>query len=326
MQSRRQRGASIVAAVLVAAALVPTAAQADVPDDGIAFTRRLETGGADIFVTRPDGSGTVHVPLDHPAEDYGLPVWSPDGTRLLVTHMLRFDGNGDLLPFRPTIVDPDGSNEHLLAIPDGPHDMFCATWASDVRLLCGFGDDADGVYTVRASDGGGVTRLWGNTDGQRDLPFALSPDGTRFAFIRFRPGPAPDPQEFRTQQVALYVANVDGSGIRQVVPFGIAQGHEFAATHWSPDGRSLISSTAQGRLFVVPVDRPRMETIKLDVGTTRYFAFEPDFSPDGSQIVFAMFVDGHQDLFTANRDGSNVRQITDTPEFENGPDWGPNVP
>ncbi|MBA2719309.1 MAG: PD40 domain-containing protein [Chloroflexi bacterium] len=326
MKTRRRGVASIAAAVLVGAALAPAAAQADVPDDGIAFTRRMETGGADVFVTRPDGTGTVHVPLSYPVEDFGLPVWSPDGTRLLVSHVLRFDGNGELLPFRPIIVRPDGSGETLLEIVDGPFDMFCATWASNDRLLCAFGGDADGVYTVRASDDGRVTRLWGNAPGQRDLPFDLSPDGTRFAFIRFRFGPAPDPQEFRTQQVGLFVANIDGTGIRQVVPFGVAQGHELAAAHWSPDGRSIISSTTQGRLFVVPVDRPRMEPIKLDVGTTRYFAFEPDWSPDGSKIVFAMFVDGHEDIYTANRDGSNVTQITDTPEFENGPDWGPDLP
>jgi hypothetical protein len=35
-----------------------------------------------------------------------------------------------------------------------------------------------------------------------------------------------------------------------------------------------------------------------------------------------MFLNGQEDLYTANADGSNVRQITDTPDFEIGPDWG----
>jgi hypothetical protein len=35
-----------------------------------------------------------------------------------------------------------------------------------------------------------------------------------------------------------------------------------------------------------------------------------------------MFINGQEDLYTANADGSNVRQITDTPDFEIGPDWG----
>jgi Tol biopolymer transport system component len=323
----KRRGSSAVAAVLLISAIVgPATVQADPPDDGIAFTRHLESGGADVFVTAPNGTGTVHVPLSYPVEDFGLPVWSPDGDRLLITHVFRFDESGEFLPFRPVIVRPDGSNETLLEIPDGPFDMFCATWASVSRLLCAFGDDADGVYTVRASDGGDARLLWTNAAGQRDVPFDLSPDGSRFLFIRFRAGPQPEPQPFRTEQVGLYVANIDGTGIRQVVPFGIAQGHEIAAAHWSPDGESIISSTSKGQLFVTPVDRPRITPIKLNVGTTRYFAFEPDWSPDGSRIVFAMFVDGQEDLYTANADGSNVTQITDTPEFENGPDWGPDLP
>jgi Tol biopolymer transport system component len=326
MNLRRRATGSVLAGLLIGAIVGPAAVQADVPDDGIAFTRGLEGGGAEVFVTRPDGSATVSVPIDNPAEDFGLPVWSPDGDRLLISHTLRFDANGELLPFRPIVVDPDGSNESLLEIPDGPFDMFCATWASVDRLLCGFGGDEPGIYTVRASDGGDVTRLWASPPGQTDVPFDLSPDGSRFVFIRFRPGPAPAPQPFRTAQVGLFVANIDGSGIRQIVPFGVAQGHELAAAHWSPDGRSIISATHQGRLFTVAVDRPAIKPIKLDVGTTRYFAVEPDWSPDGTRIVFAMFVGGQEDLYTADSDGSHVTQITDTPDFENGPDWGPDLP
>ena len=323
----KRRGSSAVAAALLISAIVgPGTVEADPPEDGIAFTRHLDTGGADVFVTRPDGTGTVHVPLSYPVEDFGLPVWSPDGDRLLITHVFRFDENGEFLPFRPVIVRPDGSNETLLEIPDGPFDMFCATWASVSRLLCAFGDDADGVYTVRASDGGDSRLLWRNGAGQRDLPFDLSPDGSRFLFIRFRAGPSSTPQQGRIQQAALYVANIDGSGIRQIVPFGIATAHELAAAHWSPDGESIISSTSKGQLFTTRVDLPRISPIKLDVGTPQYFAFEPEWSPDGSKIVFAMFIDGGEDLYTANADGSNVTQITDTPEFENGPDWGPDLP
>ena len=246
MKLKRRGGTAVAAALLISAIVGPATVQADPPDDGIAFTRRLDTGGADVFVTRPDGTGTVHVPLSYPVEDFGLPVWSPDGGRLLISHVFRFDENGDFLPFRPVIVRPDGSNETLLEIPDGPFDMFCATWASAARLLCAFGDDADGVYSVRASDGGDARLLWRNAAGQRDLPFDLSPDGSRFLFIRFRAGPPSTPQQDRTQKVALYVANIDGTGIRQIVPFGIAQGHELAAAHWSPDGKSIISSTSQG--------------------------------------------------------------------------------
>ena len=56
--------------------------------------------------------------------------------------------------------------------------------------------------------------------------------------------------------------------------------------------------------------------------TDPYFAFEPDWSPDGTRIVFCMDIHGQEDIYTANADGSNLVQVTNTPEFENGPDWG----
>ena len=117
MKFTRRGSGAVGAALLITTILGPATVQAAPPDDGIAFTRHLESGGADIFVTAPNGTNTVHVPLSYPAEDFGLPVWSPDGSRLLISHVFRFDGNGDFLPFRPVIVRPDGSNETLLQIP-----------------------------------------------------------------------------------------------------------------------------------------------------------------------------------------------------------------
>ena len=49
----------------------------------------------------------------YPAEDFGLPIWSPDRSRLL-SHVLRFDASGNLLPFRPAMVNSDGSGFKLL--------------------------------------------------------------------------------------------------------------------------------------------------------------------------------------------------------------------
>ena len=35
-----------------------------------------------------------------------------------------------------------------------------------------------------------------------------------------------------------------------------------------------------------------------------------------------MYVNGQEDTYTANSDGSNLVQVTNAPEVENGPDWG----
>jgi hypothetical protein len=79
----------------------------------------------------------VHqVPLVYPAEDYGIPIWSPDRSRLLISHVLRFDALGNLLPFRPATVNPDGSGFKLLEPPNAPDDMGCfGGWYPDGSRL-----------------------------------------------------------------------------------------------------------------------------------------------------------------------------------------------
>ena len=251
-----------------------------------------------MFVTRPDGTGTVHVPLSYPVEDFGLPVWSPDGDRLLITHVFRFDGNGDFLPFRPVIVRPDGSNETLLEIPRWAVRYVLRDMGIGRRLICAFGDDADGVYTVRASDGGDARLLWTNAAGQRDVPFDLAPTGADFCSS----GSGRDRRPRRNR------SDRTGRAVRREHRWlwsppdralGIAHGHELAAAHWSPDGRrssrrpprdSCLSHPWIGRgsrrSSSTPADpllclRARLVTGRL-------------------QIVFAMSVDGQEDLYTAN--------------------------
>jgi Tol biopolymer transport system component len=295
----------------------------DASDEGlIAFARQLPAGGAEIFTINPDGSGEENVPVQDLVEDFGIPVWSPDGARLLVTNIVRFDGE-ELLPFRPATMDSDGANYHLVPAPDAPFDMYCHVWSEDAaRLLCGMGGEDPGVFSVRSTDGGNLRRLTTNPFGSTDVPWSRSPDGSQFVFLRYRPGPMPDPQPFIAQQVGLFIANVDGTNVRQIVPYGIAQAHELASASWSPDGRQVMSSTKNGRLFVARTNGMGIRQLNLDIGTTKYFAFQPAWSPDGERIVFGMFAFNQPDLYTARTNGSDVVRLTNTADFENGPDWG----
>jgi Tol biopolymer transport system component len=318
------RWLSIAAAALLTLGLSGYAAEADAADANgqIAFARQIPTGGANVFIANPDGSNEHQVPLVYPAEDFGIPMWSPDRRRLLISHVVRFDDSGDFLPWRPATVDPDGANFTLLEPPGAPVDMGCfGGWYPDgTRLLCGFGGDQPGVFSIRASDGGDPVRLTSYPFGPCnacDEPTDVSPDGTQFVFLRFK-----NEETRQPEQVALFVENLDGTGLRQITPYGLAQPHEIAAAQWSPDGREIISETTQGRLFVVRADGTGGAPINLQTGTKKYFAFEPDWSPDGTRIVFCMIINGQEDIYTAKADGSDLIQVTNTPDFENGPDWG----
>jgi Tol biopolymer transport system component len=290
--------------------------------DKITFARQLPTGGANVFTANPDGTHVQLVPLVYPAEDFGIPIWSPDRSKLLISHVLRFDPSGNLLPFRPATVNPDGSHFDLLDPPSTPFDGGCfgGWYPNSTRLLCSFGADPPGVFSIRASDGSDPVRLTSYPFGfcnACDQPTDLSPDGRQFVFLRFK-----DEESRHPQQVALFIEKTDGTHLRQLTPYGLAQPHELAGAQWSPDGREIIFGATGGRLFTIHPDGTRLTQIHLRTGTSQYFAFEPDFSPNGTRIVFCMWINGQEDIYTANADGSDVQQVTNTPDFENGPDWG----
>ena len=287
---------------------------------------------ANVFVANPDGSNVQQVPLPEGirVEIFSGSVWSPDGTKLLISHTFRLDNTGQCCLFQPATVKPDGSEFNQLVPPTpvgGPsaNGIDCWVWTLDQsRILCAFDDENAGAFSIRASDGGDPVRLTTDPGGQ-DLPTDISPDGTRFVFLRYRPGASPGPRPFQTQQVAIFVANIDGTGIRQITPYGLANAHEFTSAQWSPDGVKIISETHGGRLFVVRLDGTGLTAIPLQTGTGQYFAFEPHWSPDGTRILFCMFINGGEGIYTANPDGSDVKQVTFTTDFAaffNGPDWG----
>jgi Tol biopolymer transport system component len=249
-------------------------------------------------------------------EVFSLPVWSPDGRKLLISHTIQLDSTGQCCLFRPAIVNPDGSAFSQLTT-----DYDCPVWTPDQhRLLCGTEGDQPGVFSIRASDGGDPVRLttypYGPACNACDDATDVSPDGRRFVFLRFKGEDTPN------EQVALFVENIDGTGLRQITPYGLAEPHEIASAQWSPNGQEIISETTQGRLFTVRPDGTHLTQIHLATGTDQYFAFEPDWSPDGNRIVFCMFINGQEDIYTAQAHGADVVQVTNTPDFKNGPDWG----
>lgn len=302
-----------LAALVLSAVVVPADAKR-VPDGQIAFSRQTGSGGADIFVGNSDGSNIRQVPIPYLAEDFASPSWSPDGRSLLISNLLRFDDAGDLLPFRPATVKPDGSDFKLLDPTGAPFDMYCSGWSPDGRrLICGL-LDPPGLVSIRSSDGSDPVRLTTNPYGAVDTFGDFSPDGKRFVLVRFN-----------GEETALFTAHSDGSHLRQLTPYGFAHGHEIATAHWSPDGQAIIFATAEGRLFLVHPASARLTPIHLRTGGSTYFAFAPGWSPDGTRIVFSLTAGGQEDIYTARRDGTDLVRITNTPAFEPFADWRPKL-
>jgi TolB protein len=195
----------------------------------------------------------------------------------------------------------------------------CGVWSPDAsRLACeGFGGapTADGVYTIRSSDGGDVQRVTSGADD--DCPGDYSPNGKQIVFLR---------ASFDSGTQALYVVRTDGSGLRQITPDGTRL--DFDCGSWSPQGNEILfgAQTAGGRsaLFAVHADGSGMREIPVPGCGTTVGCFGPVWSPDGTKIAFTMFSPQtrESDLFTVASDGSGLHQVTHTGLGAGLTDWG----
>jgi Tol biopolymer transport system component len=302
---------TVLAAALLGGITALSPAQAKVPGaNGQIVFGRFNPGLGDfqIFTANPDGTSQVQL-LPGVAE---CPRWSPDGTRILVC----VADPGGLL--RPATVRPDGSGFRLLDNPDPTLNLACWAWSPDgARLGCEGWDNANpsrpaGIFTPRSSDGGGLVRITANPFGAHDAMGDYSPDGGRITFLRSN-----DPNKGAG---ALYVVNTDGSGLRRITAWNFAQD----PGSWSPDGQWILFSSTDGKVFVVHPDGSGLRQIRLDAGPGRYSAFQPAWSPDGTQIVLRVFLaTGEQHLYTVRPTGSDLRQVANTQGSDQFADWGP---
>jgi TolB protein len=89
---------------------------------------------------------------------------------------------------------------------------------------------------------------------------------------------------------------------------------------WSPDSHRLAYRSARdrsGEIVVLDVESG------LEDNLTRHPAvdFQPDWSPDGQELVFVSNRAGQGDLYRMNADGSNLQRITSGGSWR--PDWSP---
>jgi Tol biopolymer transport system component len=295
------------------------------PSGKIVFNRTDDARSMNTpFMVDPDGSNEVQV-----ADDLTSGIWSPDGTRLLLGQLVTDPSpvpGAETAWVRPAVINADGSGFVLLnAYPDRHMQLFPQAWTADGQRIYVYSGDEDvypadvGVYTVRASDGGDLTRIAAPA-------FDFSPDGTHILMNTILP--RADQPDLNT----LYVVNSDGTGMIQLSPDdpnasvissdfwgGIAQ-------DWSPDSSHvafcLISTdTNQLGLFIVKRDGTgRKQIVPGSIG-----ASSVRFSPDGGLLAFTAEAGPDNQIWVVKPDGSGLKQLTNNADgyVSIDPVWSP---
>jgi Tol biopolymer transport system component len=278
----------------------PTTSPAALPGGRLVFARFVADVASGLFTMNPDGTETK--PLLPTGEG---PRWSPDGRHLSVVANNR---QGRLFV---GLVDPDGTQYVQFKSPDPTLDLGCWAWSPDAaRLACEGWDDTDlarnGMYTVRASDGGDLVRVTRCPNGCHDIPTDYSPDGRQIVFTR---------QKFPDEaDITMMVVNVDGSDAHAMTDERTGGGR------WSPDGKTILAD-ANGSLLLVPIDGSATHRIQIASNATLN-PIGGCWSPDGEWIVFSGHSSTGFDLYIMRTDGTSLHQVTDTHGvWEGDADW-----
>ena len=246
------------------------------------------------------------------------------------------------------VVNPDGTGRRQVTTntPERPIRAAQPGWAPDGNRIVfansGAGTAGGGGIWIINADGTGGAKI-PNT-AQNDSWPTFSPDGRQIAFMRFD-----------NRYNRLFVINVDGSGLRSVMPDATVHVED---PEWSPDGTRITFSNG-GDVFVVNVDGTGLTNMTAaDTSNARHPSWSPDgtriayvtltdlkvmpatgggattivtgqremwetsWSPDGTQFVFVADVAGpfQEELWVVNADGSNLRRLN--VDAETTVDWG----
>lgn len=184
--------------------------------------------------------------------------------------------------------------------------------------------DGTRLAYVRLSEQG-YTELWtSRLDGSERRK--VSPDGQGMATASSSPDWSPDGQRIAFAfgapgQLRINVMNADGSN-RQVVSAGVPDGADYDVD-WSPDGTRLAfvrtTSPARGDLVILTIATGQERVFGLG-SRTRH----PAWAPDGQTIVFASTMDAPDqdfELYTVKPDGTALTRLTFDDLNQRHPIW-----
>ncbi|HEX4302952.1 MAG TPA: LpqB family beta-propeller domain-containing protein [Rhizomicrobium sp.] len=166
-------------------------------------------------------------------------------------------------------------------------------------------------FFVTDSDGGHPIQVTQGPDDHEDP--AWSPDGKSIAYVLI----AGDTKR-------IYTMNPDGNGATPLSP----EGHRAIHPSWSSDSRRVIYCTDDD---LAPPRKNDSDILATDVATkatttivTGGINTYPAWSPDMKHLAFRrMLGETNSEVFLADGDGANPRNLSNNPAFDGWPAWSP---
>src|SRR5215469_10657944 len=166
------------------------------------------------------------------------------------------------------------------------------------------------LFTMNV-DGSNIAQLT-RDDADHEDP-VWSPDGTRIAFVLIAGG-----------HNRIAAMRTDGSNVEVLT----SPEQNTIHPNWSSDSKRIIYCTNDD---LQPPKKNTAEIYSVDLATRKVTAIITggintygSWSPDMRQIVFRKIIgEENSEVFVANSDGSNLRNLTNNPFFDGWPAWSP---
>src|SRR3954454_7575933 len=208
------------------------------------------------------------------------------------------DRNGDAQIF---LMNPDGSGQTPIT-PDDTTDDRSPGWSPDgkqILFTSGRSGVSDDLWVMNA-DGSGARPLTTSTDAELNSDW--SPDGTKIVFTR---------QDGVTGRYDLWIMNADGSGQTQITHSSPGDTGYFGA-HFSPDGQWIVATFDQSVGAPGVLIHPD-GTGQTPLSSPSFNMNSNAFTADGKRIVFWGDSDGDREIYSMAVNGTDVRNLTNTP-------------
>ena len=273
------------------------------PDGGsIAFLRALSDSESELWIRDLDRDSARRVATLFSGSRFGL-SWSPDGAEIAAVDRVG-PGRDPVI----VLIDPESGAKRVLArSPAGSVQARSPLHSPDATMIAFEvvrGTWLGQTYVVPAA-GGDLRRI----EAGQGFPDGLTWFARSKALLCARSSPA--------ARRSLWYASADGERGRE-----FSELDDASEPVISPDGSRLAYSHRVSKYDIVRVDLPESEAPARPFISSTRFDGNPQYSPDGSRILFSSSRSGAVEIWTCDADGSNAEQLTFL-GVAGSPKWSP---
>jgi TolB protein len=258
----------------------------------------------------PDGTGFQQ--LTQGTDNSYYPVIAANGADVVYA-VNRYDGFDLFRVALDVIEGPRQTRSRTKQLTDNIGNAFSPSFSPDggeIAFLNRKGETSASIW-VMGREGDELREVY-SPSGSTVVALAWSPSGNLLAFSQSVG------TNFSYEVFTLDLQNLSAPPLR------VSQGLRDigGSIAWSPDQRGLL--VFAGPAAAREIYRLDLETDLITQLTHGGNNASPAYSPDGQYIVFNSLRNGGQaDLFIMRADGHSTRQLTDFPEPDWQPQWGP---